>query len=241
MCIKENGCKLKFDRGAFMKQEVFKYKNMNYILSVPDDFKKDKKYPTIIFLHGAGGRGNNIDDLLFDNPFFELTGEYRKNAVAFVPQCFSDTWFDIFEQLQDFIDFVINTEFVNADKVYLMGGSMGGYTTWQMSMTMPEKLAAIVPICGGGMYWNAERLKNLPIWAFHGTEDDVVFFEESKKMVDAVKKYNPNVKFTVCKGVKHNSWINAFECREMFEWLFSQTRVGCTEGGGKAYNLKDFG
>ena len=101
---------------------------------------------------------------------------------------------------------------------------MGGYTAWQLAMTMPECFAALVPICGGGMYWNAGRLKNVPVWAFHGIEDTTVLPEESIKMVNAVNKRGGSARLTLLCGVAHNSWLNAYGSREVFDWMLSQKR-----------------
>ena len=102
-----------------------------------------------------------------------------------------------------------------------MGPSMGGYTSWALGMSMPEYFAAIVPICGGGMYWNAGRLINVPIWAFHGGKDSVVFVEESKKMVNAVNANGGNAKLTIYPENDHNAWSDTYSNYEVFEWLLS--------------------
>ena len=207
-----------------MEKLVKQHEKFNYVLGLPENFDENKKYPAIILLHGAGGRGTDIKPVL-TNPYFMETEKYNYEVVSFAPQCYSDTWFDIFEQLQEFIEFAINEPYVDEERIYLMGASMGGYATWQMGMSRPELFAAIVPICGGGMYWNAMRLKNVGVWAFHGEVDDVVFPEESKKMVDYVNAKGGNAKLTICEGVCHTSWLNAYNCTEMFEWLFAQ-KVG---------------
>jgi len=201
-----------------MIKQVEKFEKMNYIRAIPDDFCADKKYPVIIMLHGAGSRGTDITPL-FQNPYFSETEVHNLDLITFAPQCYADTWFDIFEKLQEFIEFAISQPYIDDKKVYLMGASMGGYATWQMAMTRPELFAAIVPICGGGMYWNAGRLKNMGVWAFHGEVDDVVFPEESKKMVDYVNMKGGNARLTICEGVCHNSWLNAYRSRELFDWL----------------------
>ncbi|MDP4118456.1 MAG: prolyl oligopeptidase family serine peptidase [Bacillota bacterium] len=215
-----------------MKTEKQKFKNFNYIFQTPDNYCAHKKYPAIIFLHGAGSRGNDIDTLR-GNPYFAETKKNEYNVITFAPQCFADTWFDILEQLKEFTDYVINEDFVDKDRVYLMGASMGGYATWQLAMSMPNVFAAIVPICGGGMYWNADRLKAVPVWAFHGSEDPVVYPEESKKMVDAVNKNGGNAKLTICEGVGHNSWLNAYRSKEVFQWMLSHEKNSLNESSNR--------
>ena len=105
-----------------------------------------------------------------------------------------------------------------------MGASMGGYATWQLAMSMPDYFAAIVPICGGGMYWNAGRLVNIPIWAFHGEQDTTVFLEESEKMVDAVNRRGGNAKFTVYPYNGHDAWSDTYSNWEVYEWLLQHRK-----------------
>ena len=203
-------------RGTFEK-----YGNLKYVFSVPDDFSEDSLYPAIILLHGAGCRGNDLK-LLSEHPYFRQTEEYSLEAVTFPPLCSHNTWFDIFEQLQDFVEEMLNSKFVDRERCYIVGASMGGYATWQLAMSLPELFAAIIPICGGGMCWNAGRLKNMAVWAFHGSDDKTVTPDESRKMADAVNRAGGNARLTVYESVGHSSWENVFSDRMVFEWLFRQ-------------------
>jgi len=115
-------------------------------------------------------------------------------------------------------------ENVDMNRVYLCGSSMGAYTSWQVAMSHPEWFAALVPVCGGGMYWNAARLKDLPIWAFHGALDATVLPEETLHMVAAVNRNGGNAKITIFPDVKHDAWVRAFGDDKMWEWMFSQER-----------------
>ncbi|MBQ7879798.1 MAG: prolyl oligopeptidase family serine peptidase [Clostridia bacterium] len=202
--------------------EVLRYKELDYVLRMPENYAQSEKYPLVIYVHGAGGRGREIERIV-THPFFIETETFLKNAVSVAPQCYANAWFDIFEQLQDFIAFMIAQKYVDETRVYLVGASMGGYTTWQMAMTHPEWFAAIVPICGGGMYWNAARLKDMGVWAFHGADDKTVLPEESKKMVDRVNICGGKAKLTVYDGVAHNAWTPAFQTKALWDWLFAQT------------------
>ena len=203
--------------------QIGKYKNFEYVIRYPDNFDTEAKYPVVMCLHGAGGREMPIENVkTFSH--FKLTKDFGLPMVMVAPLCFADTWFEIFEQLQDFVRFVSGLPFVDPDRFCLMGGSMGGYATWQLGMTMPEYFSALVPICGGGMYWNAARLKNVPVWAFHGSEDPTVFANESVKMVNAVNKRGGNAKLSMLDGVGHDSWTAAYGSREVFEWALSKTR-----------------
>lgn len=224
-----------------MKEEKKLYKKIKYILQTAENFDANKKYPTVIFLHGAGGRGNDIDHYLNGSSYFSETRCHMLDMVTFAPLCYANTWFDIFEQLIDFAVFASNSDFADKDRVYLMGASMGGYTTWQLAMSIPEIFAAIVPICGGGMYWNAGRLKSVPVWAFHGSEDPTIFPEESKKMVDAVNRSGGNAKLTICEGVGHNSWLNAYRSKEVFHWMLSHKRNSSYEPSNRFNDQNIYG
>ena len=160
-----------------MKKEVFTFEKMKYIVSYPSNYNENVKYPLILFFHGAGSRGEDIT-ILENNPYFLITDEIENFPfITIAPQCYENTWFDIFETLKRFALFINKLNFVDTNRFYIMGASMGGYATWQLAMSMPECFTAIVPICGGGMYWNASRLVNTPVWAFHGAKDDCVFLE----------------------------------------------------------------
>lgn len=206
-----------------MTSEVRKFKKLEYLVSFPEGYSGEKT-PVILHIHGAGGRGTDIgiikDHFLYKG--METAKENRFTVVS--PQCYADTWFEIFEQLTEFADMIRNEEYTDASRLYLMGASMGGYTTWQLAMTKPEWFAAIVPVCGGGMYWNAGRLTDVPIWAHHGLLDPVVKVEESIKMVNNVNSWGGNARLSVYEKVQHNSWENAYSNPEVYDWLLEHKK-----------------
>lgn len=193
---------------------------LNYLESLPS--KSDEKVPLLIYIHGAGSRGSDLSQMSRIGPLKEPVNEACAEALIVAPQCHENTWFDLFHVLAEFIEQSIKRDIVDKKRVYIIGVSMGAYATWQMCMSHPDWFAAAVPICGGGMYWNAERLKNLPIWAFHGALDTVVLPIESQKMVDAVNQHGGNAKLTIFENDHHNSWDSTFATTEMWEWLFKQ-------------------
>ncbi len=204
-----------------MKAEVLQIGYMKYVIRYPKGYEEGKKYPVIIFLHGAGARGTDIQ-LLLNHPYFQITNLHENFPfVTIAPQCYRDTWFDLFYELQDLVRKVSKEAYTDAKRVYLMGASMGGYATWQLAMSMPEHFAAICPICGGGMYWNAMRLMNVPIWAFHGKLDEVVRVDESVKMVEAVKRCGGNARLTLYPENGHDAWSDTFGNLKVFEWMLS--------------------
>ena len=190
---------------------------------------ENEKLPLIIYIHGAGSRGTDLSQMADVGPIKELKNGRDINAVIVAPQCHRETWFDLFETLAEFINQYRRKDNIDSNRVYIMGVSMGAYAVWQLCISHPEWFAAAVPICGGGMYWNAARLKGLPIWAFHGALDNVVYPEESLKMVSAINKNGGNAKLTVFPHEDHNSWDRAFSLDEMWEWLFEQKRTDINE------------
>ncbi|MBQ2941978.1 MAG: prolyl oligopeptidase family serine peptidase [Clostridia bacterium] len=204
---------------------VKEYKKLKYVIEYPLGYEEGKHYPVLLHIHGAGGRGNDIS--IIENHFvLRILREKKESRFIVVsPQCYADTWFEIFEQLIEFTAFIRDESYTDKERFYLAGSSMGGYTTWQMAMTRPEWFAAIIPVCGGGMYWNAARLKNVPVWAHHGLLDPVVKVEESIKMVNAVNAAGGNAKLSVYEKVQHNSWENAFSNEDVYEWMLSHKKV----------------
>jgi predicted peptidase len=201
--------------------EILRHGQLDYVIRYPEIFDKKKKYPLVIYLHGAGGRGRDINKMM-EHAFFTDTETYLKDAVSALPQCYADTWFDIFEQLEDYAEAMAALPYVDSNRVYLVGASMGGYGTWQLAMSRPELFAAIAPICGGGMYWNAARLKHTPTWAFHGDSDRTVLPEESHKMVERLIAAGGDARLTVYEKTSHNAWTPTFRNPEVWKWMLSK-------------------
>lgn len=197
---------------------------LRYLIRYPSGYVSGQRYPVLFFFHGAGTRGNDINKLI-NNPFFTHIGQVQPFPfIVIAPQCTENTWFDVFEKLQALLSAVAVSDFCDKTRIYAIGASMGGYATWQLGMSMPDLFAAIVPICGGGMYWNAERLKSTPVWAFHGEKDPVVLVEETKKMVTAVKKAGGNAKMTLYPEAAHDAWTETYRNSEVFRWLLSHQK-----------------
>lgn len=203
--------------------EEYQLGQLRYVIQYPKVFSADRKYPVLFFFAGAGTRGDNIE-LLTTNPFFEITKNHKAFPFVIVaPLCSRNTWFDLWEHIQGLVRHVAELPFADRTRFYIIGASMGGYATWQLAMSMPEYFAAIAPICGGGMYWNAFRLKNIPVWAFHGAKDPAVLLEESVKMVDAVNRKGGNARLTVYPDNAHDAWSDTYANPEVFAWLLQHT------------------
>ncbi len=206
-----------------------RYKNLSYILQFPADYAPEQAYPLLIFMHGAGTRGEDMDKLK-DNPFFRIINQYDNFPfIVAAPLCAADTWFDVLETVNAWAAEMAKHPMVDADRVYLIGASMGGYAVWQMAMSQPSLYAAAVPICGGGMAWNVPRMKPVPVWAFHGDSDPVVHPEQSQAMVNALTACGGEAKLTVYPDCGHDAWSATYGNIAVFEWLLSKVRQGSAE------------
>ncbi len=213
------------------REDVFH--NMKYVVKFPTDYVEGKQYPVIIFMHGAGTRGDNLDEIK-NGLYFGSTDAFHTELsfISVVPQCYKDTWFDLFETVNLFAEHIAKESFTDSSRLYLMGTSMGGYAVWQMAMSNPALYAAIVPICGGGMYWNASRLVHIPVWAFHGDSDPVVKCRESELLVDSVNANGGNAKLTLYKDCGHDAWSETYKNKEVFEWLLKHAKKSENVIGG---------
>ena len=192
-----------------------------YVKYSPEFFSE--KLPLVIQLHGAGERGTGKDDLGIVEflGFSDLLQHKEYKCITVMPQCpLNSFWSAKVESILKFIDQLISEYDIDERKIYLTGLSMGGYGTWYTAMAAPERFAAIAPVCGGGMAWNAAVLK-MPIWVFHGTEDCDVSVIQSDEMVNALCKAGANVTYSRLAGVAHNAWDYAYNS-ELMEWLLKQ-------------------
>ena len=205
-----------------MKYEIRKICGLNCVIRYPKGYIEQKKYPVILFLHGAGSRGEDTT-ALEKNPYFLITEKHLDFPfITVAPLCIKDTWFELMDDLSKIIHEIEESDFVDVDRMYAVGASMGGYAVWQLAMNLPYVFAAIIPICGGGMYWNARRLVGTAIWAFHGDSDDVVFAEESVKMVEKVNAAGGDAKLTIYENTGHDSWSETYSNYKVFRWLIEQ-------------------
>ena len=204
-----------------MRYEYCEFANLKYITRYPRGYKEGEKYPVLIFLHGAGTRGDDLD-MVKTNCFFSITDEIENFPfITIAPQCSAKTWFDVFERLKRVVSHVCNEAYTDKKRVYVMGSSLGGYGTWQLSISMAEVIAAAVPICGGGVAAMVGDMINVPVWAFHGELDKCVMLEEAKIMVNALNECGGNAKLTALEGVGHSAWDYVYGNAAVYEWLLS--------------------
>ena len=208
-----------------MRFEAKRFEQMDYMIRYPNGFREGVRYPVIVNIHGAGTRGQVIDQMT-EQCCYRSTAEMQDFPFVMVaPLSYTNTWFDMYETLVRFVKRIYNETYCDPTRFYLMGGSMGGYTVWQLGMSLPEYITAMVPICGGGMPWNIETLKDLPVWAFHCKGDPVVDVSESEKMVNALMNASATeVKFTVYPHNHHDAWTSTYNKAELYEWMLSKVK-----------------
>ena len=202
---------------------------VNYLLHLPADYGKEqgKKYPLILFLHGAGERGEDVNDVKKHGPPKLLDGGKTelavKDFIVVSPQCPPNRWWQPFEVIA-LLDEVSGKYSVDADRVYLTGLSMGGFGTWETASRYPDRFAAIAPICGGGDPRRVRTLRDMPAWVFHGDKDRVVPVQRSIEMVDALKQLGSQVKFTRYPEAEHDSWTETYNNPELYAWFLKHKR-----------------
>ena len=198
---------------------------LDYWLSLPKDYSKDgKPSPLMLFLHGAGERGDDLDLVKKHGPPKLIAAGKDFPFVVVSPQCPKDERWEASE-LSLLLDEIIANHNIDEDRIYVTGLSMGGYGTWSLAVHSPERFAAIAPICGGGDSWRARRIAKLPTWVFHGAKDRTVPLERSQEMVDSMKKAGGNPKFTIYPEAGHDSWTESYDNPELYSWFLSHRRA----------------
>ena len=216
-----------------------------YRLLKPETIEPNKRYPLVLFLHGAGERGSDNELQLKYLPTWLASDENRQKYPCFVvaPQCPAEMkwadvlWDDAVSRPQGEMSRpmrgvvgILNTMSelypIDPARIYLTGLSMGGYGSWDLAERMPERFAALVPICGGGDEAQAGRLAGLPIWAWHGDEDPAVPVERSRRMIAAIKAAGGTPRYSELKGVGHDSWHAAYTGADsVLPWMFEQVKA----------------
>ncbi len=196
---------------------------MNYLLQLPKDYDQQESAPLLLFLHGAGERGDSLDLVKKHGPPKLIEAGQDLPFIVVSPQCPAGRWWEPFE-LAALLDEIVEKYKVDQDRIYVTGLSMGGYGTWSLAAHQPKRFAAIVPICGGGEPIRTRAFAKVPAWVFHGAKDNVVPLERSEIMVEAMKKAGGNVKFTVFPEAGHDSWTEAYADPELYQWLLQQKR-----------------
>jgi len=197
-----------------------------FLLFVPRGYDTSQEpWPLLLFLHGAGECGTGqLERVKIHGPPRQVESNPDFPFILVSPQCkppkgenYAEAWNPA--ALMGLLDQVSQTLRVDANRVYVTGLSMGGYGTWRLVAKYPDRIAAAIPICGGGSKEQADRIKSVPIWCFHGAKDRVVELSQSEEMVEAVRQAGGDVRFTVYPDLQHDSWTVTYDDPAVYPWL----------------------
>jgi len=196
-----------------------------YLLYLPEGYERDttKQWPLMIFLHGSGESGVDLEKVKVHGPAKLIEAGKKFPFIVVSPQAPPQTGWksDVLKALLDDLKKKLR---VDRDRVYLTGLSMGGFGTWDLAEKYPDEFAAMAPICGGGDVGKVWKLRHMPVWCFHGAKDNVVPIASSQIMVDSLRKFNPGVKFTIYPELEHNSWEVTYNNDSLYDWFLSQKK-----------------
>lgn len=199
-----------------------------YLLYLPKDYDSVKKSQLILFLHGRGESYGPLSLVAkWGPPRFAARGD-ELSYILVSPQCpGDDSWSKPTQQkrIVELLDQILKTYSVEEQSICLTGLSMGGYGSWRMAADHPQRFASVVPVCGGGDPDDSEKLKDMPIWVFHGDQDGAVPFQRSVEMVDAIKAAGgTKIRFTSFEHIGHNCWSATYATPELFKWISQQKK-----------------
>ena len=240
------------DSGYEVRTLIEQGDTLPYRLLLPDGFDATRKYPLVLFLHGGGERGSDNEKQLTHGSglFTEPLNRGAFPAVVLFPQCASDSyWAQVaidrssypiglsfqyekgptrpLQMVMDLVGEYLQAPYIDTDRVYVMGLSMGGMGTFEILSRMPGVFAAAIPICGAGVPETVSAYATTtPLWVFHGAQDQVVAPGHSVEMVDALLKAGAHPGFTLFDNYNHNSWDGAFAEPGLLRWLFSHRKTG---------------
>jgi predicted peptidase len=200
---------------------------LRYLVHLPDAYDADpgRPWPLVLFLHGAGERGSDLDLAAVHGPPRLADDGHEFPFILVTPQCAeSSQWVAELSTLSGLLDEVVSTHRVDPARISVTGLSMGGFGTWSLAVRYPDRFAAIAPICGGLWMQSAAPIRHLPVWAFHGDADDVVPISATEEITSELRSLDADVRFTRYAGVGHDSWTETYDNPELYDWLLSHRR-----------------
>lgn len=197
---------------------------LGYWSYLPKAAKPAAGWPLLVFLHGAGERGSDLELVKKHGPP-KLAGSKPEleSFLMIAPQCPAGRWWDTVA-VKGLIDHVVAGQPIDPKRIYITGISMGGFATWSLLKDHPTLMAAAVPICGGGDPASVANFKSVPIWAFHGDKDTAVPLQRSLDMLEALKKVDSKARLTVYPGIGHDSWTTTFDNPDLYAWLLEHRK-----------------
>ena len=198
---------------------------MQALLFVPQQI--NSQIPLMIYLHGAGERGNKIEQVCRHAIPKMLTNGHELDAMVLCPQCPAEyVWNNVVRDVKQLIDLVAEQYNILKDRICITGSSMGGFGTWEMALTYKTLFSAIAPVAGGGLSWRCSNLITTPVIAYHGTKDTTVPVIYSQLMVDSTNACGGQAKLVLLEGKGHNDGIeSAYQETDLIEWLLSKRRT----------------
>jgi predicted peptidase len=198
---------------------------LRYLLYLPPEYGVDeaKRWPLVLFLHGSGERGDDLEKVKVHGPPKLVAAKPDLPVILVSPQCPADSRWNAAE-LAKLVDDLANTYRVDRQRLYVTGLSMGGAGTWSLLAEYPELFAAAVPICGRGDVSAAEKIAKTPAWVFVGGKDRPQTVAGNEEMVAALQKAGADVQFKLYPDLPHDCWTVTYEDPKVWEWLLAQRR-----------------
>lgn len=200
---------------------------LSYYLYYPEDYKKNEteKFPLLLFLHGGGESGDTLSSIKKNGPPQLIASGKQFPFLILAPQNPNkNKWWNT-RAVNQLLDTIVAENRVDKSRIYLTGLSRGGGAAWEMAVQYPDKFAAMAVVCGMTPVPYASWIdKNMPIWVFHGEEDESIPISESEAMVARLKGMGHDVQFTRYPGVGHNSWVKAYNTQKLYDWFMEQER-----------------
>lgn len=211
--------------------EVRDSQGFSFLLFMPanESQKINEKYPLIIFLHGIGERGNDLQLLKREGLPKILDGDTSFPFIVISPQCpVSTEWYytneNNIQKMDLMIDDAIKRYPIDTNRIYLTGLSMGGIGTWYFAINMPERFTAIAPVAFRGDGWSPCAAQNIPVWAFHGKNDNVIPLTAAQSIVDQFENCDGNIEFTVYNDLPHDCWTRTYNNQSLYAWFLQNSK-----------------
>jgi predicted peptidase len=201
---------------------------LQYIVSLPRQYiESSQRWPVILYLHGAGDRGDNLDLVKRQGPPYQAEHELEFPFIVVSPQLptTEDVWAPYDRALIRLMEYVLGHYRADRSRIYLTGISMGGMATWLLAKENPGYFAAIVPLAGWTDLAWAPTLSRIPVWVFHGAKDDVVPVSMSEKMVDALRAAGGDPKFTLLTDMNHGIGPTVWNRKDLYDWMLQHGLV----------------